>query len=128
MAVMMPARATSPADTYRASCRPDSNAEYVAWMTSVTSLPWPAGAREEPLPADGSWPVRTPLITIGWMALGSPSRVRLATSAVCSLPITIAPRIATPITAPTSRLVFVLEAAIPDRSGGTAARTDEVIG
>src|SRR5262245_10575720 len=63
-----------------------------------------------------------------WMFLGRPSAFRLATRAVWSLPITMAPRIATPITAPTSRLVFVVDAAMPDRSGGTTASTDEVIG
>src|SRR5215470_165994 len=62
------------------------------------------------------------------MLLGSPSALRLATSAVCSLPITMAPRIATPVTAPTSRLVSAVDAAMPDRSGGTTASTEEVIG
>src|SRR6266700_1566182 len=97
-------------------------------MTSVTSLPCPAGACEDEPPTDGSRPVSTPLITIDWMVLGRPSLVRLATSAVCSFPITMAPSTATPITAPTSRLVFVVDAAMPDRSGGTTASTDEVIG
>src|SRR5215472_2692105 len=62
------------------------------------------------------------------MLLGRPRRFRLATSAVCSFPITMAPRIATPMTAPTSRLVFVVDAAMPERSGGTTASTDEVMG
>src|SRR6185437_10706343 len=62
------------------------------------------------------------------MLLGSPSALRLATRALCNLPITMAPRIATPITAPTSRLVLVVDAAMPERSGGTTASTDEVIG
>src|SRR5215470_2402783 len=97
-------------------------------MTSRTSLPCPAGACEELPPTDGSRPVRTPLITMGWMYFGRCSWVRLATSAVFSFPITMAPRIATPATAPTSRLVFVAEAAMPERSGGTTASTDEVIG
>ncbi len=74
------------------------------------------------------WPVSTPLITIGWMLFGRPSAFRLATSAVCSLPITMAPRIATPITAPTSRLVFVVDAAMPERSAGITASTEDVIG
>ncbi len=38
------------------------------------------------------------------------------------------PSTATPMTAPTSRLVLVAEAAIPDRSGGTADSAAEVIG
>ena len=33
-----------------------------------------------------------------------------------------------PVTAPNSRLVFVADAAIPDRSAGTAPSTDEVTG
>src|SRR5215472_3195772 len=97
-------------------------------MTSRTSLPCPAGACEELPPTDGSLPVSTPLITMGWMYLGRWRWVRLATSAVFSFPITMAPRIATPATAPTSRLVFVAAAAMPERSGGTTASTDEVIG
>src|SRR5215469_16118823 len=40
----------------------------------------------------------------------------------------MAPSIATPMTAPTSRLVFVADAAMPERSGGTTASTDEVMG
>src|SRR5215469_11447767 len=92
-------------------------------MTSRTSLPCPAGACEELPPTDGSLPVSTPLITMGWMYLGRWSWVRLATSAVFSFPITMAPRIATPATAPTSRLVFVADAAMPERSGGTTAST-----
>jgi hypothetical protein len=35
---------------------------------------------------------------------------------------------AMPVTAPNSRLVFVADAAIPDRSAGTTASTDEVTG
>ena len=35
---------------------------------------------------------------------------------------------ATPVTAPISRLVLVAEAAMPERSGGTADSTAEVIG
>src|SRR5215467_8068318 len=97
-------------------------------MTSRTSLPCPAGACDELPPTDGSLPVSTPLITMGWMYLGRWSWVRLATSAVFSFPITMAPRIATPATAPTSRLAFVAAAAMPERSGGTTASTDEVIG
>src|SRR5262249_34309892 len=41
---------------------------------------------------------------------------------------TMAPSIATPITAPTSRLVFVVDAAMPERRGGTTASTDDLIG
>src|SRR5258708_31688706 len=127
-AASTPAAATRPADRYSASCRPDWKAEYVAWMTSVASFPCPGGACADVPPLEGSWPVRTPLITTDCRTLGRPRWVRLATSAVRSFPITTAPRIATPMTAPTSRLVLVVEAAMPERSGGTAASTEEVIG
>src|SRR6516164_10679144 len=53
------------------------------------------------------------------MRLTSPDR---------SSALTTAPRMAMPVTAPNSRLVFVAEAAIPDRSAGTAPSTDEVTG
>src|SRR5215470_13693996 len=41
---------------------------------------------------------------------------------------TSAPRIATPVTAPISRLVFVADAAMPERSGGTAVSAEDVTG
>ena len=41
---------------------------------------------------------------------------------------TSAPRTATPVTAPISRLVFAAPAAMPDRSGGTAFITVVVTG
>src|SRR2546429_4611086 len=53
------------------------------------------------------------------MRLTSPDR---------SSALTTAPRTAIPVTAPNSRLVFVADAAIPDRSAGTAPSTDEVTG
>src|SRR5438477_441105 len=53
------------------------------------------------------------------MRLTSPDR---------SSALTTAPRMAMPVTAPNSRLVFVADAAIPDRSAGTAPSTDEVTG
>jgi hypothetical protein len=42
--------------------------------------------------------------------------------------VTSAPRMATPVTAPISRLVLTAQAAMQDRSGGTADSTAEVIG
>ena len=53
------------------------------------------------------------------MRLTSPDR---------SSALTTAPRMAMPVTAPNSRLVFVADAAMPDRSAGTAPSTDEVTG
>src|SRR2546429_7893657 len=53
------------------------------------------------------------------MRLTSPDR---------SSALTTAPRMAMPVTAPNSRLVLVADAAMPDRSAGTAASTDEVTG
>jgi len=41
---------------------------------------------------------------------------------------TSAPRTETPVTAPISRLVLAADAAMPDRSGGTAPSTAVVIG
>ena len=41
---------------------------------------------------------------------------------------TRAPSTATPVTAPTSRLVLVNEAAMPERSGGTADSAEDVMG
>src|SRR5215472_16184065 len=41
---------------------------------------------------------------------------------------TSAPRTATPLTAPISRLVFVADAAMPDRSGGTDDKAEDVAG
>ena len=38
------------------------------------------------------------------------------------------PSTATPVTAPISRLVLVADAAMPERSAGTAASTAEVMG
>ena len=45
-----------------------------------------------------------------------------------SLALTIAPRMATPKTAPISRLVLVADAAMPERSGGTTVSGVEVTG
>src|ERR1017187_10947617 len=63
-----------------------------------------------------------------WKVTGMPRWVSRADSSACSCPLTSAPRTATPITAPTSRLVLVADAAMPDRSGGTAPSTDDVTG
>src|ERR1700735_195389 len=45
-----------------------------------------------------------------------------------SWPLTIEPRMATPATAPSSRLVLVADAAMPECSPGTEDRADEVTG
>ena len=45
-----------------------------------------------------------------------------------SLALTMEPRMATPNTAPISRLVLVAEAAMPDRSGGTTVSGTDVTG
>ena len=75
----------------------------------------------------GVWPVSMPLMTYGAKAvrcMDASSEVTPATSREE----TRHPSIATPVTAPISRLVFAADAAIPDRSGGTAFSTDVVIG
>jgi hypothetical protein len=73
-------------------------------------------------------PVSTALMTMDWKFGGMPSFRRLATRWVFSCELTSAPSTATPSTAPISRLVFVAEAAMPDRSGGTADIAADVIG
>ena len=50
------------------------------------------------------------------------------TRLVCSCEYTSEPSTATPVTAPISRLVLLADAAMPERSGGTADSTEEVIG
>ena len=84
-----------------------------------------------PCPADRAWPlppVRPPvsivLITIAWKVSGMCRCVQLAVRLDRSCAFTSAPRIATPVTAPISRLVFVADAAMPERSGGTADSAD----
>src|SRR5580698_7568983 len=96
-------------------------------MTSCTSLPWPAPACAV-LPFAGSSPLSTPLMTNCWMLLGRPSACSRDEMSEESLEETSAPSTATPVIAPTSRLVLVVEAAIPERSGGTADSAEEVAG
>ena len=67
-------------------------------------------------------------MTIDWKLAGMPRCFSLLVRLDRSCALTSAPRIATPITAPISRLVLVAEAAMPDRAGGTADRAAEVIG
>ena len=54
--------------------------------------------------------------------------IHLRDKVACSCEYTSEPRIATPVTAPISRLVLVADAAMPDRSAGTADSTEDVIG
>src|SRR5215469_5687613 len=126
-----PTRRTSAADRYSAACSPDSNALYTAWITSWTSLGWPAPAVPPAplaLPPDGVNPVSTPWITKCAMLCGKPSWCNLAMMFAESLADTSAPSTATPATAPTSRLVLVVDAAMPDRSAGTADSAEDVAG
>ena len=99
-----------------------------ASITFWTSAPWPAGPTPELLPLEGTSPVSTPRMTTAWMTAGSPSACNWPAMLVLSCPLTRAPSTATPVTAPTSRLVLVAEAAMPDRSGGTADSAADVIG
>src|SRR5258708_29350536 len=94
------------------------------------SLPWPA-----PAPPTADWPlvpVRPPvsmiLMAIAWKVAGICRPFMLAVRLDRSWAFTSAPRIATPVTAPISRLVFVADAAMPERSGGTALSAEEVTG
>src|ERR1700733_1528005 len=68
------------------------------------------------------------LIAIAWKLSGMCSFTMLAVRLDRSWAFTSAPRTARPVPAPISRLVFVADAAIPERSGGTADSADEVIG
>ena len=63
-----------------------------------------------------------------WMLGGSPRARSWLAMLELSWPLTRAPSTATPVTAPTSRLVLVAEAAMPDRSGGTADSAEDVMG
>src|ERR1039458_2165312 len=67
-------------------------------------------------------------MTRDWKLAGMPRCLSLLVRLDRSCALTSAPRIATPVTAPISRLVFVADAAMPDRSGGTADSAAEVIG
>src|ERR1700722_4599397 len=126
-----PASRTRTADRYSADRSPSWNAEYAAPITSLTSPPCPA-ASAPPAPAefglDGTPPVSTAWITMDWKFAGMPRCLSWAIRLELSRELTSAPSTATPVTAPISRLVLVAEAAIPDRSGGTADSADDVIG
>src|ERR1700722_7298385 len=67
-------------------------------------------------------------ITIDWKFGGMPRCFSRPTRLDWSWEFTSAPRIATPVTAPISRLVLVAEAAMPDRRAGTADRAAAVLG
>ena len=68
------------------------------------------------------------VMTWPWKLAGMPRWFSCVMRLACSCEYTSEPRIATPVTAPISRLVLVAEAAMPDRSAGTAVSTDEVTG
>jgi hypothetical protein len=97
-------------------------------MTSCTILLSAAGPAPLALRLDGTEPVSIALITIDWKLAGMPSARSLPTRLAFSCELTSMPRTATPRTAPISRLVLVAEAAIPERSGGTADSAAEVTG
>ena len=61
-------------------------------------------------------------------AAGTPSWFICVTRLACSCEYTSEPSTATPVTAPISRLVLLADAAMPERSAGTADSTEEVIG
>ena len=68
------------------------------------------------------------MITSDWNDLGMPIAVSRWTRLVVSWPFTTDPRTATPATAPSSRLVFVIDAAMPECSAGTIERAADVTG
>src|SRR5215469_9855538 len=121
----IPAASTSPAPRYSDACSPCWNAEYAALMTACPSLPYAMYAL---LPVGGVLPLSTALMTNFCSPLLMPSACILAVISELSRAATSAPSTATPVTAPISRLVFVADAAMPDRSGGTADRAEDVAG
>src|SRR5215471_360716 len=94
-------------------------------MTSWPSLPYATYAL---LPVGGVLPLSTALMTYFWSPLLMPRACILAVISELNRAATSAPSTATPVTAPISRLVFVADAAMPDRSGGTADSADDVAG
>jgi len=68
------------------------------------------------------WLLKVPVVTAAttwlWNCFGMPSAVRRFTSEAMTTPLTREPSTATPVTAPNSRLVLVIEAAIPECSAG----------
>jgi len=76
----------------------------------------------------GIAPVSMALMTWPWKLAGMPRWFSREMRLACSCEYTSEPRMATPVTAPISRLVLADEAAMPDRSAGTAFSTDEVTG
>jgi len=97
-------------------------------MTSCTILLSAAGPAPLALRLDGTLPVSIALITIDWKLAGMPSARSLPIRLAFSCELTSMPSTATPRTAPISRLVLVAEAAIPERSGGTADSAAVVTG
>ena len=73
-------------------------------------------------------PVVTAAMTVFWNDFGIPIKLSWRMRLEISWPLTSEPRTATPITEPSSRLVVVADAAMPERSGGTTARATEVTG
>src|SRR5580698_10078432 len=73
-------------------------------------------------------PVVTAATTWLWNALGIPIADSCFTRFAVSWPLTTDPKTETPATAPSSRLVLVIDAAMPECSGGTADNADEVTG
>src|SRR5215469_11123351 len=94
-------------------------------MTSWPVLPYATYAL---LPVGGVLPLSTALITYCWSPLLIPSCCIRAAMSELSRAATSAPSTATPVTAPISLLVLVADAAMPDRSGGTEVRADDVAG
>ena len=73
-------------------------------------------------------PVVTAVMTVSWNDFGIPIRFSWRTRLEISWPFTIDPSTATPATAPSSRLVLVADAAMPECWAGRAERAVEVTG
>src|SRR6202453_1852634 len=76
----------------------------------------------------GIWAVSSAVITVCWKALGTPRWFIWLISRLLSWELTSEPSSATPVAAPITRLVLAMDAAMPERSAGTADMTAEVIG
>src|ERR1700674_1412642 len=94
----------------------------ISWMEALP-LPTVVAAAGEP-----SEPVVTAAMTWDRNDAGMPRATSRAVRLTVSWPFTIDPRMATPATAPSSRAVLLVDAAIPECSAGTLVRADEVTG
>ena len=111
-----------------ATCSPSANAVYAAFVTS--SMRWAkpglACAAAPPWLGEAPWVMASKMIA--WKSAGIPSPFSWEVRLLFNWAFVSAPSTATPNTAPSSRLVLVTDAAMPDRSAGTVDSTAVVTG